>query len=187
MSTSGHQGEAGGGDQVAKEAIREALYRYCRGEDRLDAQLSESLWHQDGTATYGLNGSIFDGPVSDWAKTSHAGLTNFLGSSHQMGNILIEVIGDRAVSESYVTARVWKRLEDDSMWQRITIGRYLDRWSCRDGIWAVDHRTFIVDLAYSPTSAPPDPKNDRPGQNDPKAYEAKRDRNDPSYDLFESL
>jgi SnoaL-like domain len=169
----------------AKEEIREAIYRYCRGEDRLDAELSQSLWHADGTAKYGYNGELFDGPASGWAERAHKGLANFSGSSHQVGNILIEVDGDRAASEAYVTARVWKISEDGVIWQRVTVGRYLDRWSLRDGRWAVDHRRFIFDLSYA--SEPAGQPNDRPWETAPGWFEGTRGRQDPSYEVLKGL
>lgn len=169
----------------AKEQIRDAIYRYCRGEDRLDGELSESLWHSDGTARYGYNGEIFDGPANRWAQTAHAGLANFTGSSHQVANILIEVDGDQAVSESYVTARVWKIADNGVIWQRVTVGRYLDQWSCRDGVWAVDHRRFIFDLSYS--SHPAGERNDRPWETSPGWFEGTRGRHDPSYEVLGTL
>ena len=78
---------------LARQAIRDAINRYCRGEDRLDAQLSLSLWHPDGTATYGINGEFYNGPVTGWAERSHTVLRQWTGSSHQVTNVIIEVDG----------------------------------------------------------------------------------------------
>ena len=35
---------------LAKQAIREVIYRYCRGLDRMDRALALSCWHPGGTA-----------------------------------------------------------------------------------------------------------------------------------------
>ena len=43
-----------------KEAIREALYRYCRSVDRLDAPLGHSVFHEDSYADYGAD--VYQGP-----------------------------------------------------------------------------------------------------------------------------
>jgi len=136
----------------AKEAIREDIYRYAHGEDRQDGALSTSLWRSDGTATYGYRGEIFDGSASEWAKT-HAGLRSYTGTSHQISNIIIEVDSDRAVGESYVTARLWRIDGDGQIWRREAIGRYLDRWSYRDGQWGVDRR-FIFELSNASVTPP---------------------------------
>ena len=43
---------------VAKQAIRDALSRYCRGLDRMDKAMAYAVWHPDGTADYQ---GIFEG------------------------------------------------------------------------------------------------------------------------------
>src|SRR5665213_3060327 len=92
---------------VAKQAITEAIYRYCRGLDRMDREVALSVWHPAGTADWGE--TYFQGTGAgfiDWVWEVHAG---FERHSHQITNILIEVNGDRAVSESYVTVALWQR------------------------------------------------------------------------------
>jgi hypothetical protein len=156
---------------LAKQAIRDAICRYCRGEDRQDMKLSRSLWHPDGTAKYGKD--LFDGPAREW---SHERLAQHLGSHHQVGNMIIEVNGDRAVSETYVTARLWKKTDDGKLLQRVSMGRYLDRWSRRDGIWAVDHRRFVFDLSYDDASTVTSRNLDW--------FEGRNDAKDPSYEVL---
>jgi hypothetical protein len=87
---------------VAKQAITEAIYTYCRALDRMDWDLAHTVWHPDGTADYGPNMFQGTGPgFIEWVWAQHAGM---MGHSHQITNILIEVDGDRAASEAYVTA-----------------------------------------------------------------------------------
>jgi hypothetical protein len=163
---------------LAKQAIQEALYRYCRGEDRLNGALSESLWHPEGTAEYGHRGSVFAGSVSGWASRIHPTLAKFTGSSHQVSNVLIEVDGDRAVSEAYVSVTLWKMSRDVKVWQRTLVGRYLDQWSRRAGRWGVDHRRFIFD--FSQESEPTRTQ-------EPEYYEGRHGAEDPSYEVLRSL
>ena len=57
--------------------------------------------------------------------------------------MLVDVDGDRAVSEAYVTVAL--RTADpssDSLVDIVSRGRYLDRWSQRHGRWAIDARRF---------------------------------------------
>jgi hypothetical protein len=100
--------------------------------------------------------------------------TGFDIHSHQITNVLIEVDAHvaTAVSESYVTAVLWRNGADDvPAVQIIGRGRYVDRWSCRDDRWAIDHRRYVNDLQTfsTPTGAVGD---------------GRRDRNDASYDIF---
>lgn len=166
-----------------QHAIRERIYRYCRGEDRLDGQSSESLWHADGTASYGRD--LYHGPASGWAAAVHSNLAKFTGSHHQVGNIIIELDGNRASSESYVTARVWDIAEDGAIKEMVSIGRYLDRWSRRGGVWGVDHRRFVFDLSYTTNPVGPAPSD---GSSDGRRArdwsEGRQGTSDPSYEVL---
>jgi hypothetical protein len=157
---------------LAKQAITEVIYRYCRGIDRMDRDLTLSVWHEGGTADYGAD--IHQGTgVSfvDWVWPVHE--QGFAAHSHQITNILIEVdpSGDGAVSEAYVTVRLRSREGVDI----VNSGRYLDRWECRDGRWGVVHRRYADDLGavYAPVA-----DTSGPGSI------ARRGPDDPSYELF---
>jgi hypothetical protein len=158
---------------IAKQAITDVIYTYCRALDRMDWDLAHTVWHDDGTADYGTN--MFQGTGAgflDWVWTQHAGM---MGHSHQITNVLVSVDGDRAASEAYVTAAL--RLEADANAQATEIvsrGRYVDTWSRRDGRWAIDHRTFVEDFTttYQVTAMEPA---------DAAQRSSRRDRDDPSY------
>jgi hypothetical protein len=59
----------------------------------------------------------------------------------------------------------------------VSRGRYLDRWSCRDGRWAIDERRYVDDFT-NVHDVPDSPMTDE------SATGAARDRTDPSYQLF---
>ena len=128
---------------LAKQAIRDALSRYCRALDRMDKEMAYAVWHADGTADYE---GIFEGTghgFVDWVWEAHAGMSRH---SHQITNVLTEVDGDRAASEAYVTVLLWVDGDPEGPQTEIVArGRYLDRWSLRDGRWAIDHRVHLVD------------------------------------------
>ena len=161
---------------LAKQAITEVIYGYCRGLDRMDRDLALSTWHEGGTADYG---PIFNGTGADfvdWAWNAH---TAFTAHSHQVTNILIRVdlANDRAVSESYVTVALRTPPTDGSLIDIVGRGRYVDRWSRRDDRWAIDHRQFVGDFqaAYAM------PAEDAIGGS---ASTGRRGPDDPSYAIL---
>jgi len=127
---------------LAKQAITEQIYRYCRAMDRIDNDLGKSVWHSDGWADYG---PIFQGmghEFVEWVAISHSAM---MSHSHQVSNILIDVSGERAKSEAYVTATL-RKSESGKLTELTVRGRYLDQWSERDGRWAIDHRRYTHDF-----------------------------------------
>lgn len=156
---------------VDKQAIRDLIHTYCRAVDRLDVPLGHSIWHDDGYADYGA--SYYQGlgrGVIDTICQHHVGL---LSHSHQVTNILIELDGDDAGSESYVNASM--RMErEDKLYHIGVWGRYLDRWQRRDGRWGLLHRVAVVDHQELRET------EDMPSHGLPPA----RDLSDPSYQIL---
>eukprot|EP00456_Euglypha_rotunda_P084752 TRINITY_DN85229_c0_g1_i1.p1 TRINITY_DN85229_c0_g1~~TRINITY_DN85229_c0_g1_i1.p1 ORF type:complete len:168 (-),score=47.57 TRINITY_DN85229_c0_g1_i1:17-520(-) len=155
-----------------RQQISELIHRYCRSVDRLDIPLGHSIWHADGVADYGEDVYRGDGRgVIDHICAQHR---HTLHHSHQVTNILIDLDGDRAGSESYVIAALRVR-RGDKLMQMTVWGRYVDRWSKRDGNWGLDHRLSIRDFdEVREVSALYDHDIGR------------RDRGDPSYQVLRS-
>ena len=130
---------------VAKQAITELLYRYCHAVDRIDTELASGIWHSDGVAYYE---DIFEGTGSGVLEFVFDQHRKADATSHQLANVLIEVEGDRATSESYVTACIRSGGHD------ITVrGRYSDAWWFRSGRWGIDERHYRHDIVQvSPAS-----------------------------------
>jgi hypothetical protein len=152
-----------------RQAITDLIYRYCRSVDRLDIPLGHSVWHEDGHADYG---SVYKGAgrgVIDFICAQHL---HTLHHTHQVGNILIELNGDTAASESYVTANLRIRRGEQLM-QMSVWGRYVDRWSRRDGGWGLERRIAIRDF---------DEVREVKPMNDHDV--GRRDGSDPSYAVF---
>ena len=156
--------------QVAdRQAITDQIYRYCRAMDRIDHELGYSIWHENGTADYGHNFQGSGREFIDHVCAQHAGLQQH---SHQMSNIVIELDGDKAGSESYVTATL-RMVRDGKTLQMAVLSRYIDTWSKRDGRWALDHRQAIMEMDEMREVTPM------------KAHDtARRDRTDPSYTVL---
>lgn len=126
-----------------RQLITDLIYRYCRSMDRHDIPLGYSIWHEDGVADYGE--TVYQGNgrgVIDHLCGRHL---HTLVHTHQVSNIIIELDGDRAGSESCVTAtlrmRQGEQLKQVSVWSR-----YVDQWSRRNGRWGLDRRHAIRDF-----------------------------------------
>jgi len=149
--------------------ITELLYRYCRSMDRMDAELGYTIWHEHATADYE---GYYRGSGRGFIDAACATHRKMLAHSHQISNILIELDGDRAASETYAvgTLRLMKRdrLRQLTMWVR-----YIDQWSRRDGRWGIDKRMQVTDFDEIRTvTAASNPQRSR------------RDRGDPSYTVL---
>ncbi|MEG3143707.1 nuclear transport factor 2 family protein [Sphingomonas sp. RT2P30] len=161
-------------DQAAdRHAITDLIYRYCRAVDRLDYELGYSVWHDNGTADYGVE--VYQGSgrgFIDFVIGQHG---RTLGHSHQVTNIILELDGDRAASEAYHIAAL--RIMRDGQMHEITVrGRYIDRWSKRDGRWGIDHRITIRDF-----------DDIRPVTPLGSVTAGRRDPGDPSYAVLRDL
>lgn len=127
---------------VDRQAIQEKIYQYCRAVDRLDIALGHSIWHENSVADYG-EFYYGEGPgVIDLICKQHE---QTLYHSHQVTNIIININGDLAGSESYVTADL-RVQQGDSLLQMTVWSRYIDSWSKRQGRWAIDRRKTVVDF-----------------------------------------
>lgn len=129
---------------IAKQAIRESIYKYCKAVDAIDRGLGVSIWAPNATVNYG---PIFEGLATEFIErvcNEHAGME---AHSHQIANVLIEFDPDAqtAHSESYVTATL-RDARDGFRQDRTIRGRYQDQWVSKDGRWLITHRRFVHDL-----------------------------------------
>jgi hypothetical protein len=154
----------------AKAAIREVLENYCRAMDRIDIPLSRATWHPGGRAYYE---GIFDGTCEEFCDFVPGFHRGFLSTSHAIQNCLIVVEGDRAASETYVEYNLL-RAKGERHILATGLGRYLDKWSQRDGRWAIDDRHFVISFRYEREVTA-------------RLGPARRDNLDPSYSVLSSL
>lgn len=138
-----------------KEAIRDVLLRYVRGVDRCDEASIRAAFHPDAADEHGPVLGTVDGIVQ-WVL-EHAATTEMV--HHQVGNVLVELAGDRAVVETYGTAhhRFSADVEETHMGatpggavtQRMTtLFRYVDRFERRGDRWAISHRVLVMEDAW---------------------------------------
>ncbi len=148
-----------------REIVRQ-LHNYCRAADRCDLPLGLAVFHADAKVDYG---AMFQGSAHDAIRYiigSHAYLRNHL---HRISNIMVEVEGNRAGSETYVDAR-FRLTQEGAEIEMFTRGRYIDRWEKRDGRWAIAQRTYLHEM-----------DGRRPAGEEAYAVAGIRDESDPSY------
>lgn len=121
--------------------IRKLLATYCRGIDRCDTELLKTAYWPDAYEEHGL----FNGNAWEFAEFIVPLLKTMKITMHSISNEYIEVNGDTAQSETYVTA--YHLMEDPSgaPIDMVVAGRYLDRFERRDGVWRISRRTFVMD------------------------------------------
>jgi hypothetical protein len=171
--------------QEAKQEITEAIHRYPRGEDRIDRDLTRTIWTENAFLNYG---NLHKKSATEFIK-DNKNLESFFASHHQVGNVLIDVQGDTANSEAYVTARFWNFIGNSGdLTELIAIGRYCDHWHYEDGKWRSTSRHFVLDMMYSWTPPRiPDGKMLMEADRNPDAMEGRRAPDDPSYGFMGTI
>jgi hypothetical protein len=160
-------------DLIAREAIRQQLCNYGRGVDRRDRELLRSVWHEDGTLDYSLPGVTTPDQLIAVLWDTDVVTDVWL---HPLTAIRIEVEGQRAASEAYVSARSYRSTSKTQVRETLIHARYLDGWSQRDGKWAIDHRVAITDIRIT-----------REIEGEVWRSQGRPDRSDPSYAVFDAL
>lgn len=126
-----------------REAIRESVFRYCRGIDRADeAALRASYW-PDATDSHGA----FKGPASRFIDIALAKLLDGEGPRmvHHVGNLSITLRGTQAAVETYFLAWQRDRAADGAAEETFLAGRYVDRFEKRGDEWRVAARVVVYD------------------------------------------
>ena len=115
---------------------------YCRTVDRGDETLLRSVFHPDATVVSG----VVNGGIDAFAPAIVSIIRSNLKSSfHSVANEWVKISGDTAINESYVTAFTLVGNGSTTM-QSISGGRYLDRYTRRDGRWKISERVFVMDF-----------------------------------------
>jgi hypothetical protein len=148
-------------DMIAKEQIRQAMARYARGVDRRDEALIRTAYHEDSVDDHGLG---FSGTGYELAASVNNLPSAWENIIHLLGQHLIEVDGDEAVSEVYFTNHQIMRDDEGREWDWQTCGRYLDRWERRDGEFKIKNRRVVIDRMRTEENAArwPGPDHDVP-------------------------
>jgi len=133
-----------------KDAICEVIYTYCRAVDRRDEALLRTCFHTDATHAHGS----FQGASADFIGFAFDLLKVMKETQHLVGNILIDLRGESAVTEAYWTAvhRIPATPEAGAIFGEsaqsrdwVVAGRYIDRFEKRAGDWRIADRLGVHD------------------------------------------
>lgn len=126
-----------------RDEILQLSVDYMRGQDRLDGDIQKNVYHPDATDDRGFYKGSGHGLV-DFAQQV---LAEHEADHHMLGQAKIDLEGDVAFGEVYFQAfhRVKENGLDKDFW---IIGRYVDRYERRDGVWKIAHRTELNDACY---------------------------------------
>lgn len=128
---------------AAKQEITEVLFRYCRGCDRADEAALRECFHPGSIHSHGG----FQGLSTDFVDMAMRIVRPLKSSTHMLTNVMIELSGDRAVSECHFLAHHRRGKADGSGEEDMFLkGRYLDRFEKRDGVWKIVNRTGLHDF-----------------------------------------
>lgn len=124
-----------------REAIRECLYRYARGVDRLDAEMVRSAYWPDCIDEH----MGFVGNADEFIAWSFPIMGSMDQTMHIVGNVLMTIRGDEAEAESYFYGIHRVNLPDGSKSDVIGAGRYLDTLQKRGDEWRIHYRLVVTD------------------------------------------
>ncbi|TVV76624.1 nuclear transport factor 2 family protein [Sphingomonas solaris] len=158
---------------VDRQEIWEVLLRYGRGVDRLDRELLRSCYHDDAIDDHHVFAGSPDGFI-DWAFEDARATT--VSYHHGVNNHSCELDGDDAHTETYYTY-IGRNKQPPHL---LSIGRYLDHFQRRDGVWKIANRVCVIEELFELTAYPYPVGEGREYAEGARAP-ATRDRNDPSY------
>lgn len=160
------------GELVAKQAITELVYRYCRGVDRVDRELVASCYWPEATDEHGS----FLGTRDEYvAWLFDRVLPRYRMTCHFVGNVLVDRLdldAGRAKCESYGFAR--HEIDDPQRPEHMLMSgfRYVDDLERRRGEWRIRRRICTlewtrVDDVSTWWDAPPAHRRGRRDHDDP--------------------
>ena len=133
-------------EQLIKQNLHELSVDYTRAVDRCDGAALRDLFYPDGLIDSGVlrgNPEYFSREFVNWVHR-FAKVT-----FHAVTNEQFRISGSEATGESYVfaVARVRSDPGTGDFVERdvLSVGRYLDRFQKREGVWKFLERRFVLD------------------------------------------
>jgi len=123
--------------------IREVIEAYVDGCDRADRDAVADCYHEDSWDNHGP----ITGPGHQFATDCVNSLLQYWKTcTHVLGQSRIRVMGDTAGAETYYYASLTRDEDGQEMLDQ-QVGRYVDWFERRDGVWRIKDRRCIQEWA----------------------------------------
>lgn len=129
---------------LEKQAIRELVECYSRAVDRRDFALLASLYTEDGVDDHA---GLYCGPAPGFVEWLARALEGVDATTHHVHNLTLDLDGDRAEGEVYLTAYNRLRRADGGFDELVQGLRYLDHYRRDAHGWRFARRTVVCDWA----------------------------------------
>jgi len=134
-----------------EQDIKEVLFKYVRGIDRIDDDLARTCFHPGATVNLGA----FRGPIEDLLafgatqlQAKGKDVLEYEICSHPMFQNYIEFADDDlARCESYMMS-ISRRWVKGQVINAVGVGRLIDRFERKDGAWKIMERTMVMDQYF---------------------------------------
>jgi hypothetical protein len=121
---------------IAERDIYRQLVKFARAMDDRDWETIKAITSDDIRADLGMGEIQGSTTVIEFIRSF---LDNCGTTQHILGNIIINVVGDKATSQSYVSdMHLCKDPTNDIHFR--TLGNYSDKWSKVDSTWLMTDR-----------------------------------------------
>ncbi|WP_043633687.1 nuclear transport factor 2 family protein [Nonomuraea candida] len=127
-----------------REALRELIHAYAQAADRRDLDKLRLLYHDDAVDEHGR---FSQGSAMEFIDRLPEIQKHMAILQHHITTVNLKVVGDEAEGEVYVIA--FHQVDQDGARSDYVVhGRYLDKYSRRDGVWKFSRRALVADWMY---------------------------------------
>lgn len=127
---------------LSHQQITDLTIAYCHGVDCANEALLKDVFHDDSivvSGTFNGNGQHFATEICRIVRAV------FDQTYHSITNQRIEVTGDSAVGETHMIAVLTMTDPQEGKSEILSGGRYLDRFTRKEGVWKFAERLFVSD------------------------------------------
>lgn len=124
---------------LAEREIQRAIVRMARAMDERDWAALDDILLPDATANLGMGTVAGRAAIVAFIRTF---LDDCGPTQHLLGNLLVDVDGETAMSRCYVSD-MHKGQGEKAHLTFSTLGDYHDQWRKVDGRWRMTHRTKL--------------------------------------------